>query len=216
MFQLDKIPAETFAMLELRQDPLFRYMDSADYSGYVEKSIQTGHKKAQQYIGKNLENEIETAGFGIVSDNRLPAYQITSYRIQARTSYNEKSGLIFLYMNEINYKWNIMQEYGYNVTLEWLIKLVLAHEFYHVTEFLQGCTTGDMMPPVYRKTLFGNKKASLRSVSEIAAHNFSKTYMESVIQPEMTDYLVLLHDGTITSEYLEKLVDLNNGDTEGK
>lgn len=204
MYDLDKITEEQYAVLELMNDPLGDCIPKEKYRDYARRAIAFGQEAYEQYQFDNLVEILTDAGVEIVQDERDFAYHGLTYEIWAQIIYGEKIKKIELFMPELRRKCQILKKSGIDVEEKWLIHLHIAHEFYHFLEYTSFGTAGMRLAPVRKKILFRTVQKPITSVSEIAAHSFAGRYMRSDILPQMTDYMVMLSEGILSEEALQK------------
>lgn len=144
------------------------------------------------------------SGVAILQDEREFSHHGQNYEVWAQITCGGKEKKIELFMPDLRRKQQILKENGVETGEQWLIKLHLAHEFYHFLEFTTLGKVGMRLDPVQKKTIFGTVQRPLTTVSEIAAHSFAGRYMKSEILPQMTDYMVMLSEGILPEETLRE------------
>ena len=72
---------------------------------------------------------------------------------------------IELFMPDLRRKQQILKENGVETGEQWLIKLHLAHEFYHFLEFTTLGKVGMRLDPVQKKTIFGTVQRPLTTAA---------------------------------------------------
>jgi len=194
------VPAEALGMLDLMEDPLFPGLDPEDRVRSIRRSIDIGRACAAQHLGCDPEADLVRAGVVIrrIEDDTVRLDHAS--RIQAQIFYGPDACRVELHMAELLHKQEVLTTYGLDVDLDWVARLHLAHEFYHFLEFSGGRRTGDEVGPIRVRGFLRSRPRVLRSASEIAAHTFAETVTGSPIHPKLTDYLVLVSDGTMTEE----------------
>jgi hypothetical protein len=193
---------QTLGMLDLLQDPLFAKLDPAEYPRCIAKGISAG-TAAAAHCGCDPEVAFVSAGFEIrrLEDPLRPEQRS---RIQAQIFYETDKPHVDLHMAELSHKQSILAADGLTASLEWMVQLHLAHEYYHFLEFSQSHFVGDGLVPARLHGLVRPRR--LRAASEIAAHSFSDVLMDSPLRPELMDYLVLIADGLMTQEEFSDLL----------
>jgi hypothetical protein len=84
-----------------------------------------------------------------------------------------------------------------------IIDIHIAHELYHLLEYLDGEETGSLLPTVVRyKIGTFEKRAQIVRASEAAAHIFCMELLKLPFHPKLLDYLYLLRLGKVTEAKL--------------
>lgn len=204
MYNLTELTEEQFAMLELMNDRLFEYIPADDYRYYIRESIRLGEEAYEEYKCRDLEQILKEAQVEIIRNEREFEHGLPGYKVWAQVSYGEHEKKIELFMPEIRKKCTVLTQNGIKVQEQWLVTMHLAHEFYHFLEYSCRGSAGEKLKPVKKKKFFRTVEKPLRTASEIAAHSFAVRYMNSDIYPQLTDYLVFLHEGILTQEAFQK------------
>lgn len=98
-----------------------------------------------------------------------------------------------------------------DLSLEKLIEIHVAHELYHLIEYLENRATPDLLPEVVTlRILKYEKKTKILKSSEVAAHAFSKELLKLPFNPKLLDYLYLIQINEIYEEdFIKHLIKLN-------
>lgn len=204
---ITKVSDEIMAYLELREDNQFSHILPQHYKYYINESIKLGKTEGKKYKGKNLEailkeNEVEV----IYVDGKQPSNTSFSM-IQSQIYFTKSEKRIELFVDIMEEKQKQMQNFDFNISVEDLKSLHLAHEFYHFLEYKRDEPTGMQLLPVSKKLLgiFPIQAHVLRT-SEIAAHQFAKEVCNLSIQPKIMDYCYQIQQGVYTKESFETLI----------
>lgn len=204
MYDLKSITEEQYAMMELMNDRLAHCIPKEKCRDYVTEAIACGQEAFEQYKDADIMAILVNSGVAILQDEREFSHHGQNYEVWAQITCGGKKKKIELFMSDLRRKQQILKENGVETGEQWLIKLHLAHEFYHFLEFTTLGKVGMRLDPVQKKTIFGTVQRPLTTVSEIAAHSFAGRYMKSEILPQMTDYMVMLSEGILPEETLRE------------
>ena len=187
MVKLEEISDELMGYCELRDDIIFKYIPVTDRKIYIQKSLNIGKNVALRYNSKDLWQILE--GYGVVVSIHDDC---ESEHIHSQIYYDDKVKKIDIYLKSLRKMQEAMKWMQYDISMEELIEIHFAHEFYHFHEFSQNCRTEELVKPVKYK-LFGvmNRKSNVHRTSEIAAHVFAKYSCNLQIHPKVMDYVLM-------------------------
>lgn len=195
------------SLSELTEDPIFGRIPKDRTSYYIENSIKMGSEKAVM-LKKNCENKSLTE---LCIDNGITVNIIDkSYKVMD-TNYRAE---IYYSKNQINIlkpSISLLEEQLKGLaTIEEIIDIHIAHEFYHFLEYRNEKDTADILLPVTTLKLGKfNKKSKVIKTCEIAAHAFCKEYLKLQFHPKALDFVYLIKKGELSYEefvkYLERI-----------
>ena len=158
-----------YAYLDFKNDRYFYLVNKDKIEDYLNFAIEEGKKKVVLYKNNKL----------IYSDNDSDYAGLIIY---ARTVLTNKDICIEIFNKAIKKKAERL-----NMDYDTLIKLHLAHEFFHALEYKDNCLTSSKVDAVYQKILFFKIKRELSSLNEVAANSFAYYYLNETIIPQLTD-----------------------------
>ena len=169
-----------YAYLDFKDDRYFYLVNKDKIEDYLNFAIEEGKKKAVLYKNKKLEEELLNNNIKLIySDNNSDYAGLIIY---ARTVLTNKDICIEIFNKAIKKKAERL-----NMDYDTLIKLHLAHEFFHALEYKENCLTSSKVELVYQKILFFKIKRELSSLNEVAANSFAYYYLNETIIPQLTD-----------------------------
>lgn len=198
------------AYLELKEDSQFPWICPNDYMLYLLGSMELGKKEGIKYQNQDLEEILKENGVRILYQRGIETSKTVYSMIQSQIYFTEKEKTVEIFMKVIEEKQKlikkIIKKLGFNITVEDLKQLHLAHEFYHFLEFTQKQPASRRLPPV-KKQLWGVIPvcSHVQRTSEIAAHQFAKEVCSFPFHPKFLDYCYQLEKGAYTEESLKAL-----------
>lgn len=138
-------------------------------------------------------------------------------RFRAEIYYEEK--IINIIKRSIDQMYDFLKKYVINfgenksfISIDNIKDMHIAHELYHLIEYMDGEYTPDMLPAVTSIKIFGyERKSRISKASEAAAHIFCMRLLDLPFHPKMLDYLCLLGAGEVTEEKLIEFLEELNG-----
>lgn len=210
-------PNAVLDLIELTGWRDFAREEPADAVAAAREAARLGRERAADWVGRPLETELEKMGVEVRRLGCAPGGGGASVRVAAFTTYSSRpTGVrrVDLYLDEIARKHEALLDMGAEVSLDDLVGLHLAHEFYHVLEFSDGQRTEELVPMVRVHGLLGVRPRPPRRASEVAAHSFARIWMGRCPHPALVDALVLVASGVVSPEALQgrvnKALDLLN------
>lgn len=154
----------------------------------------------------NLEDICALKGVKVNLIEGSGAFAGTCFR--AEIYYEEK--IINIMKRSIDQMYEILKKYviyfGENknfISIDNIKDMHVAHELYHLIEYMDGEYTPDMLPAVTSIKIFGyERKSGISKASEAAAHIFCMRLLDLPFHPKILDYLCLLDAGEVTDEKL--------------
>lgn len=182
---------EMMGFCELKSDRRFSVLTQEQRTLYVRGAMEIARKVYMQVKNENLREIMEKDGVRICY--RKERQQLQSPLIQAQIIYEKKDKRLEIFETVLAEMVPELQKAGIAVSEEQFLEMHIAHEFYHFYEISRNQRTGELLPPVrYRSFLGLERKGSLTSVSEIAAHYFTRLYCHTVLHPKALDYIYLM------------------------
>lgn len=169
-----------YALLDFKMDKYFYLVNNDKVDTYLNLAIEDGKSKAILFKDKNLEEELLKNNINLIYSDNDSKY--TGLVIYARTILTNKNICIEIFNKTIKEKAERL-----NLDYDTLIKLHLAHEFFHALEYKDNCLTSSKVEPIYQKLLFFKVIRELSSLNEIAANSFAYHYLDETIIPQSTD-----------------------------
>lgn len=187
--QLQSLSGEAFALVLLRQDPVFGRIPPEQYGYYVRQGIRAGQQAAEQWTLPALARRLAQDGVTVCRSGETPPLDIHSEYCPAE---NGRGPVIRLYLPTLEKIRAAAQSRGVPVTMEQLEQLHLAHEFYHHLEHCDGSDVSLTSEPVEVRLLgIIRRSRAVRSLREIAAHAFARAVCASPCHPLAWDWLLL-------------------------
>lgn len=197
------------AVMQLLADPLTSRMGPAELPELVtcaDAALALGRAEAERLDVRDPEE--------LLRERRVALHRIPGEGPGARAGYHlaalttcdlnhpEKSH-VDLYVDVIARKREGLLAAGVRVGQEALERLHLAHECFHVIDFLEHRRSADKVGTVnVRGAFFRSRRRALGRASEVAAHAFARAWMGAVLvpSPALADELALLGMGESSRE----------------
>lgn len=187
MDKLEDISDEVISYCELKEDIVFKYIPVAERKSYIEKSIEIAMSALRTYQGKPLRQILEDNGVAVIMHD-----DCESDFIHSQIYYDDKVKKIDIYLKSLEKMQEAMKWIQYDISMEELVNIHLAHEFYHFHEFFSESRTDEKVKPVrYRILGIINRTSNVHRTCEIAAHIFAKFYCGLQIHPKIMDYVLM-------------------------
>lgn len=194
------LSVEIFSYLLLKSDRYFNRLSSNQMELVLAQSIQIGKNEAKFFEGKSLREELSINHVKIqIRDDAHPVGIFSQIQI------DPKKSEIQIFLGEMEKK---RQAYigitGMEVTMDQMIEIHLAHEFYHYIEMTQNKRTEDLVEKIEISGWRRVKQRRLLTSSEIAAHSFAMEYCNWEYHPLLMDYgLHFSNQKKTAEEFLE-------------
>lgn len=200
-------PDAVLDLLELVGGCNLEGMEAADATAVAKDAAYVGREEAARWVGRPLEGELVRMGVELRRLGDAPGGERASVRVAALTTYDSRpAGMrrVDLYVGEIARKHEALLGLGVEMSLDDLVELHLAHEFYHVLEFSSGRRTERLVPPMRVRGLLGVRSRPARRSSEVAAHAFARAWLGHGPHPVLIDALSLVASGSLAAGELRK------------
>jgi len=206
---------ENMSLAELMEDPLFHKIPEDKVKLYIDGSINVAREKAaklkKEAGGTALIDICENKGITVNIVNR--DYSLMNVRYRAEIIYDKK--IINIMKGSINHMYNQLMKLNlfedkFHVSVDSITDIHVAHELYHVIEYIDGEKTGSLLPEITSFKIGRiEKKSEISKTSEAAAHIFCMELLKLPFHPKLLDYLYLLGTGEVIEEklldYLESI-----------
>jgi hypothetical protein len=201
-------------LAELSEDPLFDKIPKDKIRVYIDGSINIARDKAaklKKEAGETALIDICQAK-GITVNMVERDYSVMNVRYRAEIIYDKK--LINIMQGSINHMYNQLKDLNlfedkYPISVDSIADIHVAHELYHVIEYIDEEKTGSLLPEITSFKIGRlEKKSEISKTSEAAAHIFCMELLNLPFHPKLLDYLYLLGTGEVTRE---KLLDYLEG-----
>lgn len=203
---------ENMTLAELSEDPLFDKIPKDKIRVYIDGSINIAREKAAKFKKEAGETALidicQAKGITVNMVDR--DYSVMNVRYRAEIIYDKK--LINIMKGSINHMYNQLKdlfEDKYPISIDCITDIHVAHELYHVIEYIDNEKTGSLLPEITSFKIGRlEKKSEISKTSEAAAHIFCMELLNLPFHPKLLDYLYLLGTGEVTEE---KLLDYLEG-----
>lgn len=202
---LDKQISNTiFAYLDLKEDIMFEHI--TDLNSYIKESFWIAEQAASRF--EQVDFETLLCKFNVQIRLQEHDFNDSFSQIQSQIIYKNKHKCIDLYLPCIREKKEALNHFGYAISLEELLHIHLAHEFYHFYEFEFKKHTEELLPAVsYRFLGMFSQKAFVRKCSEVSAHRFAQLICHTSIHPKLMDYYYYIYKNMYTTEKVNDILE---------
>lgn len=177
-------PGRELADQELARDPCCARVPPGERAGIVERAWQTGCRAAEEVFkredgAKDFRVILQKSGLQLIE--RDTDFVAGSQRYFSDYIPGQKQ--VNLYRRSI-LLWAEQNGLLYNEA----VNLILSHEYYHFLEVNEiGLTSRQYTVPMIRIGRLSLGRTGLRSLSEIGAHAFARTYHDLLRRKEQQD-----------------------------
>ncbi len=186
------LPIPVLALMELKQDPLYSFLDERKIGDIIDQAIHYGKQAAKKMeVSKSPAQMIDQV---IHSGVRIRFTQkATQHNQSIRAQYRTTPPTIDVYRHSLQELMRFFQKTGFHVRQEEIITLHVVHEWFHHMETSHWGRT-DLKLPQVSVPLWGPiyKRRPLKRLREIAAHAFTQEIMGLPWSPLLLDHLLLL------------------------
>lgn len=179
---------------QLSRDLLFYKIPSEQVEYYVNTAMEIGIEAAEKYQNEDICEMCAKNSVIIETSDRSGKFFGTRIRAEIHMSDDEKK--IILYQKSID---DIAKVVLYHLPCKQQLsrdkirKMHIAHEFFHFMEKQNNCYVNEMLAKVVIFRFLGlQRKASILTLSELAAHSFSKRLLNLPHYPYLYDKLYAL------------------------
>ena len=194
------------AWLDLRSDVVFNKIPADRYRYYLESALAAGEHEAIPLLGQNIrqlcnDNQIEICleqGDGL----------FFSVQFRAKFEYSQKKSIrrVTLYEPSLKSLQISCARAGLDFSLNKIIDIHLAHEFFHFLEYSRQQPVGSQLEKICNFSLGPIRSYStVSATSEIAAHRFCQLLNDLEHYPTYYDFLWLEHSGKHTKPQNDRL-----------
>ncbi len=198
------------AACELSNDLIFQKIPKDRLAYYIDVPLAAGRKAAGRFAGENIralykkyEIEIREAGSG------KGGYGVV---LRGQAVMDAKGCSVEIYRDSIEALAKHSRWKDTVLTCEQALEIHLAHEFFHILEYLENSSVVKEMEPVQTFSFFGLRRFSqVQRCGEIAAHVFAKELLKLPVLPNLYDYLYLIGTGKMTPLAFDDMADIQKG-----
>lgn len=184
---------ETLSVLELLNDRSTTSAEPSDIATVARAASSLGRNEAMRWRGFNLTVELQRAGMEVRHVKSSPSGGGSPVRLAALTVFGKSPGkerYVDLFLDEIARKQEALATCGIEMSLDELVEIHLAHEFYHFVEFSHNRRTEEMVPEVRMRGRWAARHHRLKHAGEVGAHAFAKEWTGSALHPILLDVIV--------------------------
>ncbi len=197
---------------ELYNDKYFSKIPKEKYEYYVQESYKIGLEYAEKFKNKDLKEESRKLGF-VIEYVEGSIFNKTDIEIRAHIIIKKNEKKIRIYKESVHKMTEVLKGI---LTEKQVYDLHIAHEFFHVLEYLDNNIVSEKMEPIIRLRLFGKEYYGFVSASsEIAAHCFAKKVLDLEYNPKAYDYMYMLNRNKMSiidfEEYFKDLKTIFEG-----
>lgn len=191
------------SFIELYEDPQFNKIPKENIKGYISSIENIARSKAVKLKNENpnisLLDICKSKGITVNIIKKDDSVSNIHYR--AEIFYEKK--IINIVKNSITEMLKQLRNLNFYLSMNKIEEIHLAHELYHLIEYIDGEETGNLLPKVTSiKIGKFEKKSKIIRASEAAAHIFCLEMLELPFHPRLLDYLYLVAVGEVTEEKL--------------
>lgn len=195
------------AWLELRNDAVFNKIPADKYRYYLDGALAAGERAAAHYSGQNIQQLCAKHQIDIRIEPGDGLFFSMQFRAQFEYSDAKSLRRITLYQASLKSLEQSCKQAGYPMTLDDIIDIHLAHEFFHFLEHSQGPVVSAQLDKVCNIALGPFKcYSSITATSEIAAHRFCQKLNGLDYFPTWFDYIWLEQSGKQTRTQREEII----------
>lgn len=194
------------AWLELRNDVVFNKIPPSRYRYYLDSALAAGEDAATPLPGKNIRQLYADNAIEIVLNEGDGLFFSVQFR--AQFEYSEKKSLrrVTLYQPSLENLHTSCARAGLAMSLDKIIDIHLAHEFFHFLEYSRQQPVGATLEKVCNFSLGPFRSYStVSATSEIAAHRFCQLLNDLEHYPTWYDFLWLVDSGKQTQQQQDAL-----------
>lgn len=178
----------------LSRDLLFHKILPEKVPYYVQSALDIGKQRAKEFMGQNILNLCAQNGIEIIFTKLSGKYFGT--RIRAEIIFSKKENQIVIYKNSIEEIKNVLIEFfpdDKHFLPQIVFQMHIAHEFFHFLEWRDNCFVNEQLPKITNFKFLGvERKASILTLSEVAAHSFCQELLGLPYFPYLYDKIYAL------------------------
>ncbi|ASA22524.1 hypothetical protein [Paenibacillus donghaensis] len=200
---------EVLAFAELEKDPLFHKIAPGKYSYYIARSLEMGRAAAVPLQGQPVRCLLEQAG---VAFEIKPASGSSALRLalRAQLDFSGRTPWINVYQDSMEQLREAALAGGgaYGaLSLDEVMDIHLAHEYYHLLEYRADQFTSDVLEPVECMRIGPfRRQAAILQASEIAAHAFCKELLNLPYLPSLLDNIYVWQTSKLERVQIQEIV----------
>lgn len=191
-------PDAVLDVYELKREKALGKADMGLMREVAARAHILGAEAARVWRNQDLLAELERLDVAVRMVDQTPAWSAEVGEIAAYTVAGEggvEAREVDVYLDVIERKVAGLERCGVDAGMDDLIRLHVAHEFYHCLEFSSGEMTADVVDTVQVKGFFGVKRLRPARAGEVAAHAFAREVTGFPVHPVLADWIALVGDG---------------------
>ncbi len=179
---------------QLTRDLFYQKVPPEQAEQYVCTALKIGADVAKACPSKDI--------YELCADNNIRVEKLSAkgkyfgVRMRAEIHMSDEETKILLYWQSIEDITQSLQDFfpdDQRMSLDTILKMHLAHEFFHYIEQRDSMRVNEMLPKVVTFSFLGFKRrATILTLSEVAAHSFSKELLQLPHYPYLYDKLYAL------------------------
>lgn len=202
MIQNDSYSIALCGYFLLQNDKNFYKLSKTEISNVIEISTKMGKIEAKKVSKVRMKELFEHAGVAIVRrEGKHPLGIFSQIQIDQST---RKVELFWEYILE---KKAAMEWLGYDYSVDEIMEIHLAHEYYHYLEIINDQRTEERLPVLMKKGKLFSHRCYVVAASEIAANIFAMEYCKLPFHPLVMDYAWKLYRGNPSEEDREMFLE---------
>lgn len=178
----------------LTRDLLYHKIPPEQVEHYVNTALTIGSDMARACPSKDIYKLCADNGIAIEEMSTKGKY--FGVRMRAEIHIRDEETKIRLYKQSIEDIARSLREFfpeGQRLSYDAINKMHLAHEFFHYIEERDNVKVNEMLPQVVTFSFLGyHRRATILTLSEVAAHSFSKELLKLPHYPYLYDKLYAL------------------------
>lgn len=194
------------AMCELSNDLLFHKIPKQRLPYYVEASLEAGRSAARSFAGQDVQELYRQFGIGICkAGNGKQGYGVI---LRGQSVMSRQGCSVEVYQDSIRELAAHSTYNGAGLTEEEALRVHLAHEFFHIWEYLEHRSIVEELEPIVSFSLLGlRRKSHINRCGEVAAHAFARELLQLPFLPNFYDYLYLMDTGNMAPSAFQELTE---------
>lgn len=191
--QFAKMSVLELATEQLSRDLLYYKIPPEQVEHYVSTALQIGIDRAKACPSRDIYELCSSSNIRIEETSAKGKY--FGVRVRAEIHLNVDETKIVLYRQSVD---DIAENISHffadvNLSREVIRRMHIAHEYLHYIEWRDDSRVNELLPQVTTFSLLGYKrKATILTLSEVAAHSFSKELLQLPHYPYLYDKIYAL------------------------
>ncbi len=186
------------AWLDLRNDLVFNKIPPAKYRYYLDSALAFGEQAAARLNGQDIRQLCAQHQIAIEIKKDDGLFFTVQFRAQFEYSEKLSRRKITLYQPSLESLLAGCASVGLVMSLDTIIDIHLAHEFFHFLEYQQRPVSASLEKVCNVAIGPFRRYSTVGATSEIAAHRFCQRFHQLDYYPSYYDFLWLAHSGKQT------------------